>query len=80
MLTSSSTTWILAWRRGGKLERETPACGPAHLNQNLRAFRFCIARVDVVVLALGGIVDIRRGGDVVAVVIVRGGLSCSWHP
>jgi hypothetical protein len=80
MLTSSPTTWILAWPCGGQLERGTPTCGPAHLNQNLRAFRFCIARVGIVVIALGGIVDSTRGGDVVAVVIVRSGLSRSWHP
>jgi hypothetical protein len=38
MLTSSTTIWILAWRCGGELERGTPACGSAHLNQDLRAF------------------------------------------
>lgn len=71
--------YCLAVRGGGARARDT-SLRPANLNQNLRAFRFCIARVGIVVIALGGIVDSTRGGDVVAVVIVRSGLSRSWHP
>jgi hypothetical protein len=80
MLPSSSKTRILAWRCGGELDRGTPACGPAQLNQNLRVFRFCFARVGIVVIALGDIVNITRGGDVVGAVIVRSGHRSCWHP
>jgi hypothetical protein len=56
------------------------AHGPARLNRSLRAFRIGLARVGIDVIAHGGVVDIARGGVVVAVVIVRGGLNSRWRP